>query len=277
MYDLGQSMSDARSSAKGTLRAAMSSKVAVLDGLRRCPAARHAACDGGGRRPKPEDNTMNRLRLWTSSLLSRVDWMVTQVENHEALAESAIREVRQAGARAKVQLGRVRQDGERLRDSLAAQVEAEQRWRERARRTAAHDEARALECLRRSRAAARRATELERRVDEHDRVEQQLVQDVSAIGERLGRLEEQRNLLRTRQSRAEALSHVRAAEPGLETGDLFDRWETRVLEREFESACPTEATLQDDAFETEFDEVEEAESLREELSELLAKEDHDRA
>ena len=70
---------------------------------------------------------------------------------------------------------------------------------------------------------------------------------------------------------------MRAADPGLETGDLFDRWETRVLEREFESAGPTDATLQDDAFETEFDEVEEAESLREELSELLAKEDHDRA
>ena len=33
---------------------------------------------------------MNRLRTWTSSLLSRVDWMVTQVENHEALADEAI-------------------------------------------------------------------------------------------------------------------------------------------------------------------------------------------
>jgi phage shock protein A len=203
--------------------------------------------------------------------------MVTQVENHEALAESAIREVRQAGARAHVQLARVRQDGERLRESLSAQVEAEQRWRERARRTAADDEARALECLRRSRAAARRAAELERRVDEHDRVEQQLVQDVGAIQERLSRLEEQRNLLRTRESRAEALCHVRTADPGAETGALFDRWETRVLEREFESECPPDVAHRDDDFETEFDEVEEAESLREELSELLAVEDHDHA
>ena len=213
---------------------------------------------------------MNRLRLWTSSLLSRVDWMVTQVENHEALAESAIREVRQAGARAHVQLARVRQDGERLRESLSAQVEAEQRWRERARRTAPDDETRALECLRRARTTARRAAELERRVDEHDRVEQQLGHDVEAIQERLSKLEEQRNLLRTRQSRAEALCHVRTADPGAETGALFDRWETRVLEREFESDCPPDVTRREDELEAEFDEVEEAEALREELSELLA-------
>jgi phage shock protein A len=218
---------------------------------------------------------MNRLKLWTSSLLSRVDWMVTQVENHEALAESAIREVRQAGARAQVQMARVRQDGERLRQTLSEQVELEQRWRERARRTAPNDEARALECLRRSRTAARRAAELERRVDEHDRVEQQLAQDVGAIQERLSKLEEQRNLLRTRQSRADALCHVRTADPGLDTGALFDRWETRIVEREFESDCSTTVPLREDEFETKFDEVEEAESLREELSELLTAEDHD--
>jgi phage shock protein A len=220
---------------------------------------------------------MNRLRLWTSSLLSRVDWMVTQVENHEALAEGAIREVRRAGARAHVQLARVRQDGERLRESLSTQIEAEQRWRERARNTASDDEARALECLRRARAAARRATELERRVDEHDRVEQQLIHDVGAIQERLSKLEDQRNLLRTRQSRAEALSHVRTADPGAEAGALFDRWETRVIESEFESACHPDPTHREDEFETEFDEVEEAESLRDELRELLAAENHDHA
>ncbi|MEN8185279.1 MAG: PspA/IM30 family protein [Myxococcota bacterium] len=212
---------------------------------------------------------MNRLRLWTSSLLSRVDWMVTQVENHEALAESTIRDVRQAGARAQVQLGRVRRDGERLRARLAEEVEAERRWRERAERSAREDEARALECLRRSRTAGRRAGELERRVDEHDRVERQLIHDVGAVQERLSRLEERRNLLRTRQSRAEALSSVRC-DRAVEAGALFDRWETRVVEREFEGECASDpASAGEDEFETEFDEAEETEALREELAELL--------
>ena len=39
---------------------------------------------------------MERFRTWTAGLISRVDWMVSQVENHEALAQSAIR-----GARAR--------------------------------------------------------------------------------------------------------------------------------------------------------------------------------
>ena len=58
---------------------------------------------------------MNRLRHWSASLVSRVDWMVGMVENHEALAESAIRDLGRHAARAKVQMGRVRSDGQRLR------------------------------------------------------------------------------------------------------------------------------------------------------------------
>ena len=100
---------------------------------------------------------MQRIRLWTAGLLSRVDWMVTQVENHEALAQSAIRDVQRAAARAKVQLAKVRKDGRALRDQLAEAREAEATWRERAQRTASEDEERAVECLRRSKAASRRA------------------------------------------------------------------------------------------------------------------------
>jgi hypothetical protein len=68
---------------------------------------------------------MHRLRVWTASLLSRVDWMVSQIENHEAVARSAIEDVRQAAARAKVQLARVRQDGEALRKRVAEQRQEE--------------------------------------------------------------------------------------------------------------------------------------------------------
>lgn len=216
---------------------------------------------------------MNRFRIWTTGLLSRVDWMVSQVENHEALAQSAIADVARAAARARVQLARVREDGARLRRQLGEAGEAETVWRDRARRSAPEDEARALECLRRSKRSERRAAELERRVDEHERAEKQLAHDVGAIDERLAQLKEKRNLLRTRESRAHALATVHAAGVplGSDAHDLFDRWEARVTEREFEGDCAGLATPgpDDDTFEDEFVTVEENESLRAELADLL--------
>ena len=55
---------------------------------------------------------MHTIRLWTATLASRVDAMVSRIENHEALAESAIRDVRRAAGRASVQLRRMRRETE---------------------------------------------------------------------------------------------------------------------------------------------------------------------
>ena len=216
---------------------------------------------------------MQRIRLWTAGLLSRVDWMVAQVENHEAIAQSAIREVQQSAARAKVQLARVRRDGGGLREQLAEAREAAVTWRERARRIAAEDEDSAVECLRRSKTAERRATRLTQRLADHERVEKQLARDVQAVEQRLSTLKEQRNLLRTRQARAEALSSVaRASQPlSTEVGEVFERWETRVMERELEGEC---AVSDDgDDFEDGFTSEEERRALRAELDDLLQGED----
>lgn len=217
---------------------------------------------------------MQRIRLWTASLVSRVDGMVARIENHEALAASAIRDVRQAAARATVQLARVRRDGARLRDELAARREDARVWEERATRTAATDRDKAIECLRRSHGAVRDAAQLERRLAEHERVEQQLARDVAAVEERLSRLEEQRNLLATRQSRAEALGCVREAQApcGVELDEVFGRWETQVAEREFAGGC----LVRSDALERAFDEEEEGAELDARLDLLLAREQEER-
>lgn len=214
---------------------------------------------------------MHRVRGWTAGLVSRIDWMVSQVENHESLAASAIREVQQSAARARVQLGRVRRDGEALRCRAAEAHESATTWRDRA-RECGDDESRALECLRRGRRAAQRSTELERRLGEHERVEKQLATDVARIDERLSELRERHNVLRTRQSRAHALATVREAGSPTHTNpaDLFERWETHVAEREIAGDCThsEDGMLTHDAFAEEFDSREEEEALREELRAL---------
>jgi phage shock protein A len=212
---------------------------------------------------------MARFKRWTHGFVASIDSMIVQVENHEALATSALRDLEQGVARSKVQLMRVERDGRALSQALAEEREAAIRWRDRARRE--ENEARGLECLRRHRRAEARVRELSHNQAEHERIEQALKRDVLTLERRLIELRQQRNTMRTRQSRAEAFSVVQgngAVENG-EIGQIFERWETRVAESEVASGCLVASV---DSFDEELLDAEEAASLKLELRALKEEE-----
>lgn len=209
---------------------------------------------------------MSYLKRWTSGVLSRVDAFVTRIENHESLVNEALKDLRESAARARVQLKRVREDGRRLEEKCAEQREQATRWRERA-NSSLEDEARAMECLRREKIAQHTLRALEKRLAAHAQIEKQLVADVRTLDDRLSRLEEQRNLMRTRQSRAEALGVLQGSTVQLtdDIEDVFDRWEIQVSQAESMAdvtSCP------EDAFESAFLDEEEQDDLRLELESL---------
>jgi phage shock protein A len=208
---------------------------------------------------------MARLKRWTHGFVASIDSMIVQVENHEALATSALRELEQGVARSRVQLSRVERDGRALKQALSDERDAQARWRERAKRE--EQEARALECLRRCKRTERRVAELEQNQAEHERIEQQLRRDVQTLERRLVELRQQRNTMRTRQSRAEAFSVAQgqADQEQGEIGRIFERWETRVAESEVASGCLVTSV---DSFDEEFLDAEEAALLKLELAEL---------
>ena len=208
---------------------------------------------------------MNRMKRWTMSVTSWVDGVLAQVENHEAAVSSAIGRVRQATARARVQLKRVERDQQAMRDALLEEEEAIDAWRRRAK--AADDETVALECLRRHKAAERRVLRLRQRLGEHERSHKELSDGIRILNGRLSELTERKNLMRTRQSRAEA-AHGMASTTGPigDLEDVFERWETRVGEIEIASDCAEPIDL----FEAEIEAVEDSASLRIELEELRA-------
>lgn len=208
---------------------------------------------------------MARFKRWTHGVVASIDSLIVQVENHEAQVSSTLRELEQGVARSKVQLMRVERDGLALKQALAEEREAGVRWRERAMRE--EQEPRALECLRRHKRCERRVLELAQSQTEHARIEQQLKRDVQTLEQRLFELRQQRNTMRTRQSRAEAFNVVQGSgdlENG-EIGAIFERWETRVAETEVQSGCLVASI---DSFDEEFLDAEEAASLRLELSDL---------
>lgn len=209
---------------------------------------------------------MSYLKRWTSGVLSRVDAFVARVENHESLVNEALRDLQQSTARARVQLKRVREDGRRLEQQCRERSEQASRWRERA-KGSLDDEAQAMECLRREKIARCSVRELEQRLEAHERIEKQLIVDVRSLDDRLAKMKEQRNLMRTRESRAEALGVVQGSTVLLtdDIEEVFDRWETRVAQAE----CAADVTSRaEDTFEGAFLDEEEQADLREELEAL---------
>ena len=206
---------------------------------------------------------MHRVKRWTMSVTSWVDGVLAQVENHEAAVSSAIARIRRSTAEARVRLRRVEQDAQKLRDTLDKEEQAVTAWRRRAADT--DDEDKALECLRRHRAAERQVATLRGRLTEHERAHKELREGIRRLNGRLSELIERKNVMRARQSRAEAAHGMTSATGSMgDIEDVFDRWESRVGEIEIE----IDELESVDPFEEEFESEEERETLRLELQRL---------
>jgi phage shock protein A len=199
---------------------------------------------------------MSFWKRLTSGMTARLDTLVSQVENHEALAQSALAEMRGKTARAKARLERVRRDGGQLREQLQKDQRAEGAWRERARVNA--DEAQALECLRRSHRAHASAEKLAAQLAQHERMEAQLGKELRALDERVAEIAQTYHVMRTRQTQAEALACLEQASAGTDIESVLERWEERLALH-----SPSRGDV--DAFEADFVDTEERAALMTEL------------
>lgn len=202
--------------------------------------------------------------------MSSFEGVVGQLENHEALVTTAIREAEQALGRAKGQLARVRKDGLAMRQRVEELREQATVWEERAKRVASQDEAKAIECVRRRQRCLAQAAKTEDQAVGHLKLERQLTGDLGIVQEKLSSLRQQRNIMRTRASRAEALRVVQSVDSTTigEIDDIFDRWEVRI------SACEdhagSSASSEADELNVEFTSKEEEEELKALLQSLTS-------
>ena len=208
---------------------------------------------------------MRMLKRWVSCVSANFDWVLTQVENHEALVDSAIREMQAAGGKARVQLARVKRDGEGMRQRQAQLKEQEQSWTERAVRVGTAEPDKALECLRRKRSAVAEIASLQKQSEEHARLEVQLTADLKHLSTRIEELKRKKNTMTARQYRAEAMRVGQTEDIALisEIGDIFERWENRVAEAETINLEP------EDNLDAELRSDEEQAELKAELAALL--------
>ena len=216
---------------------------------------------------------MSLIRRISATLTSSVDRAVSKVENHDAIVNAALRDTQQAAARSRVRLERVRKDGHALKNRYQSLQLAETRWTERARRLATSDEAKALECLRRRKECATQLRNLKDSIEKHEELEGRIAAQVKKIEARIGEVAHQRNMMRSRQSVAEAMRAIHNIE-GVSYGEVeetFDRWEINLGETEILLG----ASSASDALESEFLAEEDTEALRAELDELMNRDSED--
>jgi len=211
---------------------------------------------------------MSIFKRLSATFTSRMDNMVSQIENHDAVVDVAIKESRHATAKAKVRLARVRHDGEQLRRKITELRTAERQWTHRARDLAQEDESRAIDCLRRRKVCEQQLLQFEGALKQHDALEARLSQDIGSAEQKLGKMSQQQNLMRTRQSAAQALNAISNLDESvaLDVTDAFERWEVKVTESELEVGTVDSV----DMLEREFMDVEEKDALHSELKALMA-------
>ncbi len=207
-----------------------------------------------------------RFKRLIASVTAGFDDFVARVENHEAVADCLIDDVRQATARVRVQHAQAVRRIERL-ERQRRQLDADhERWNQRALTHADHDEAKALECIRRARQAEADGGSVDEQLTEHRRLAADLKSRLEELERRLDELKQKRTALSSRAGRARALGSVRAA--GCESVDaVFDRWETAVVADEYRDEALADAP---DPLERELRDEEEAAELKAALDALKA-------
>lgn len=210
---------------------------------------------------------MSLIKRISASITSSVDRAVSKVENHDAVIDVALKETQQAAARSRVRLARVRKDGDSLKARHRSLRDATVLWTERARTVAGDDEAKALECLRRRKECEAQARSLEDSIEKHRDLESRIADNLKRIEARIGEVSQQRNMMRSRQSVAEAMRVINNIE-GVSYGeieDTFDRWEINLSESEIMLGAGTPNDPLESAFLIEEDETQ----LRAELAALV--------
>lgn len=213
---------------------------------------------------------MSIVKRITTTLFARIDQVVGELENHDALINAAITEQRKKIAAAKVQLAKIRGNEQELRRQTAQLKLHEKRWGQRAIQEAEKDETRALACMQRKIATQAEITKLEKMQQEYLHTSEKMSVDISRCEDDLKNMMQKQDLMRARQTSVDAMNVINQMGNGNfdNLQHSFERWETRITHSEMLAGSLDES----DPLEHEYLNAENEQNLRLELQLLLAQE-----
>lgn len=207
---------------------------------------------------------MKIVKKWIIQLGANFNWILTQIENHEALVDSAINEMKSSRLNAVRQLGRIENDGKKLKQKLVELNNESELWKSRALSIHEKDRNRALECIKRQKITEKQISYLEVQSLNQQKLEKGLSEDLSNLDLKLEELKRKKNEYTAREARGEILESKLNSEMSIigEIDDIFERWDSKIAESESFKNLK-------DSFEDQFLIQEEAKELEESLDQLI--------
>jgi len=214
---------------------------------------------------------MSIFKRLSATLVSRIDHVVGEIENHEAVIQATLSDRQKKVAEAKVRLGQVRSEQQQLKHQLQKQQDNILLWRKRAIECAKGNEDKALECINRRRYCQQKSKTLEKTLEQYTQTADRLAKDIETSQQHLTEMKQKLTLMRARQSPRLALNVTDDASNHSANAleDSFNRWEVSMDQTEI----PIDADDTTDSLERDFITQEQQEVLQKELMALLAEEE----
>ena len=207
---------------------------------------------------------MNIFRRLTTSVTATLENAAGQLENHDAIIQATIKETRQSVAKTKARINTLRQQQAVFETQLSDAQEQAEKWESRAQQLADSDEAKALQCLSRRNQYQHEQERLSESISQQITLINKVEANLATLQSRLEEMQHKHNLLRSRQSVAQANKGLAKGCSEQDLADTFERWESVVLEHEL----GFEDGLSADPLQQEFEQRESEDQLREQLASL---------
>lgn len=174
-----------------------------------------------------------KFKRLVTSLNASFEGFVSGVENHDAVAQSAITDVRKAVARLRVQQGQLAGQARRLIETEQALTRKRDRWQTRAQDFAERDPEQALQCLRNRDSVEQQLARTTEQLAQQRSLCEQLACNLAQVEQRLSDLQHKRIALSSREARTSVLAKTGGLETEGNIDELFERWEVAVLQGEY--------------------------------------------
>jgi phage shock protein A len=212
-----------------------------------------------------------KLKRLVTSLSASFDDMVSKIENHEAVAEVTLQEIRIAAAKIRSQLNLTRQRIEHFQKRENSLQQDCDRWQLRAMQCGYdQDRERALRCVQALEQCEQQKKTLHQQIQENICLQNELIRHLNHVEQRLTELQLKRDSLSARSACNQVTRYVGKVLPDREPDTTFSRWEESVIADEYllHPSCSENSAA---SLDTEFRKDEQNAHLEQRLAELMAK------
>lgn len=214
---------------------------------------------------------MNLFTRITATIGATAETAVSRFENHDAIAQSALVEVRQALAKAGIRHRGLARTLEDIRSSIKDCEKRIEQWTTRAQQLARSDESRALQCLEQRQICREQLDNYTKNLSKHEVIEARMAEKLKHMNARLQGMTNQRNEMRSRESIAKATKVMdrvdNQSNDGVEA--IFERWELNISDAEVLNQFHQDDDSGVSSIQQEMDEQDRKDALKSELTDLL--------